>query len=243
MLRVNELELLQVFNTVKPMLLSLLESGKVSPTKSLENSQMTLLMLLVLLLKVIKNITNTQTIAAYLVSISRANALSCSTDLVLTLCCLNSAVEQTVGWKDKMSFLGNVQTLSKRMTTLSQVLCFLHEEIRSQDDAITDNIQLTTLEDTRRNTAQNILLTFKLKCMTCIRTALKACYYIIAWCKNVYNLTFTFIAPLQTEQDINFTCIHFLNVILFLFLSCFPQFSFAWPVDAGIWHRPHIYIM
>ena len=38
--------------------------------------------------------------------------------------------------------------------------------------------------------------------MSCIRTALETCYYRIVACKNVNNLTFSFVAPLPMQVPV-----------------------------------------
>ena len=49
--------------------------------------------------------------------------------------------------------------------------------------------------------------------MTGVGATLEAGYHIILWGQHVDHLSFTFIAPLQTEQDVNFTLIHCLSFV------------------------------
>ena len=165
----------------------------------------------ILLLEVLKDITHAQTSTAYLVSISRTNTLTSCTNLIFTLRSLDGCVEHTMSRHDEMSLLGNMKTALEVMTALLQVLSLLHEEVWSQNDTITNNVHLTALENTRRDRAKNVFLSLKLQCMSCIRTTLKASYHIILRGQHVNHLTFTFIAPLKTQQDIYFTCVHFIN--------------------------------
>jgi hypothetical protein len=44
--------------------------------------------------------------------------------------------------------------------------------------------------------------------MAGIRATLEAGYNVILWCQYVDHLSFSFVAPLQSEQDVNFTLIH-----------------------------------
>ena len=122
-----------------------------------------------------------------------------------------------------MGLLRDMQTSMQIMTTCLKCLCLLHKEIGRQNDTITDDIHLSTLEDTRGNRTKHILLTFELKGMTSIRTTLEACYYIVLGGQYINHLTFSFVAPLQTQQDINFTFVH--NALLFCLsffsVSCF----------------------
>ena len=174
----------------------------------------------ILLLEIVEDITYTQTSTANLISIGRANTLTRRTYLILTLLSLVSSIEHTVGRHNQVSLLRNVQTLLQRMTTGLQCLGFLHEEVGSQHYAITNDVYLTTLEDTRRDRAQHILLPLKLQCMTGIGTALKTGNNIVLGSQHVDYLTLSFVAPLQTEQDIYFTLIHCLYLFI-IFVFCF----------------------
>ena len=44
--------------------------------------------------------------------------------------------------------------------------------------------------------------------MTSIRTALETGYHIVLRGQYIDHLTFSFVAPLQTQQDIYFTFVH-----------------------------------
>ena len=115
-----------------------------------------------------------------------------------------------------------MQAFLEGMTTGLERLGLLHEKVGSQDDTITYDIGLTPLEDARGYRAKHILLTFELQCMSRIRTTLETSHHIILRGEHINNLTFSFVAPLQTQQDINFTLIHcFLS--FFLVLSLFFQ--------------------
>ena len=85
------------------------------------------------------------------------------------------------------------------MTTLLQVLGLIHEQVRSQHNAITYNIDLASLEDAGRNATQHILLALEFQGMASIRTSLKACDNIVAWREHVNYFSFSFIAPLQSQ--------------------------------------------
>ena len=166
----------------------------------------------ILLLEVFEDITYAKTSTAYLISISRANTLTSGTYLVLALRSLNGCIEHTVSRHDEMSLLRNVETALEVMATLLQILSLAHKEVWSQDYAVTDDVYLATLEDTRRDRTKNILLAFELESMTRIRTTLETSNDIILRGQNINHLTFSFIAPLQTEQDIYFTCVHFYKI-------------------------------
>ena len=84
--------------------------------------------------------------------------------------------------------------------------------------SITDDVHLSTLEDTRGNTAQDIFLPLELQCVTGIWTALETGNHIITRGQHIDHLSFSFIAPLQSEQDVNFTFVHFF--MIFYSVSC-----------------------
>ena len=168
----------------------------------------------ILLLEVIEDITYAKTRAAYLVGISRTDALTCGTYLILALRSLDGSIEHAVSRHNEMRLLRDEETALQVMTALLQVLSLTHEEVWSQDYAITDDIHLTTLEDTRRDRAKHVFFALELKSMTSIRTTLKTSNDIILRGQYINHLTFTFIAPLQTEQDIYFTCVHFYIIIV-----------------------------
>ena len=113
-----------------------------------------------------------------------------------------------MGGHNQVGLLRDVQTLLQLVTTGLQCLGLFHEQVGSQHHAIADDVYLTALEDTGRNRTQHILLTFELQGVACIGTALKTSYHIILWGQHVNHLSFTFVAPLQTQQDVNFSLIH-----------------------------------
>ena len=168
----------------------------------------------ILLLEIVKDIAYAKTGTANLVSISRTDTLTSSTYLVLSLRSLDSSIEYTVSRHDEMCLLRDVKTALQIMTALLKILSLTHKEVWSQNYTIADDVHLTTLENTRRDRAKHILLALKLQCMSSIRTTLETSNDIILRGQHVNHLTFTFIAPLQTQQDIYFTCVHFLSFYL-----------------------------
>ena len=56
--------------------------------------------------------------------------------------------------------------------------------------------------------------------MAGIWSSLETSYHIIVGSKHIHYFSFTFIAPLETQQDIDFTCIHInYNEYLYSFLT------------------------
>ena len=113
-----------------------------------------------------------------------------------------------------------MQTALEVVSALLKILGLLHEEVGSEHYAIADDVNLTSLENARRDAAEYILLALKLESVACIRTALETCDHIILRGEDINNLALTFVAPLQSEQDVNFSFVHI-----------FPCFSFSVPAD------------
>jgi len=67
-----------------------------------------------------------------------------------------------VGRHDEVGLLGDMKTLLQGVTTGLQGLGLLHEEVGSEDNAIADDVNLTTLENTRGDGAEHILLAIEL---------------------------------------------------------------------------------
>ena len=162
----------------------------------------------IFLLEVVEDIAYTQTIAGNLIGIGGTNALAGGTYLVLAFLGLIGCIEQTVGGHDEMGLLGDMQALLELMAAGLESLGFLHEQVGSQYDTITDDIYFTALENARGNGAKHILLALELQRMTGIGTALKTSHHIILRGEHINYLTFSFVAPLQTQQDIYFSLIH-----------------------------------
>ncbi len=219
MLAVNDMEPAKILHTFHPFLLNLIKPFEVCPAQSLQHLHVTLFVSSIFLVKILKDITHTQTITADLVGIRRSNAFSGRPHFVLAFSSLNSAVQNSMGRHNQMCFLGNVESGSQLMPTLLKIFSLVHKQIRSQNHTVANDIDLITLEDTGRNTAKHIFLSFKLQGMSGIRATLETGYHIIPRRKNVDNLSFTFVAPLKTQQNIYFTCIHMPRFIVFSYIS------------------------
>ena len=109
MLRINQVELTEILNALEPFLFYL--SDVILEVERLQDSLMACLVSGILLLEMVQDITYAQTISRDLVCISRTNALTGSTYLILTLLCLIGSIQHTVGRHDEMSLLGDVQAL------------------------------------------------------------------------------------------------------------------------------------
>ena len=75
--------------------------------------------------------------------------------------------------------------------------------------------------------------------MSRIGSTLKTSYNVVAWCEHVHDLSFTFIAPLQSQQDINFTFVHCCFIMCVYFYLFFFLFSMLSCLDSLVWHTEH----
>ena len=87
-----------------------------------------------------------------------------------------------------------LQVVSRRFERLG----FRLEEGRVEHYTVADDVHLVTLEDSGGNGAEHIFLSFKLKRMTGIRSALETSYYVIVRGQHVDNFTFAFVSPLES---------------------------------------------
>ena len=184
--------------------------------------------------EVLKNVAHAQTVTAHFVSICRTDALAGSAHLVLTFLSLVGSIEHAVSGHNEMSLLRDMQTRLQLMAALFQRLGLFHEEVGSQHHTIADDVHLAPLKDAGGNGAQYILLPLKLKRVTSIRTALKTSHYVILWGQHVDHLSFTFVAPLESQQDVNLSFVHCFFVLLVVSFFCtffFCRVSFDWHVE------------
>ena len=82
------------------------------------------------------------------------------------------------------------------MSAALKVFGLCHEEVGGHYNAVADDVDLATLEYSRRDAAEDIFLALKLKCVTGVGAALEPCHHIILGSQNVDYLSFTFVAPL-----------------------------------------------
>ena len=211
MFGIDQVEAAEVVYALEPLLLDLRKLYTIyCKIQTIKDSLMASLMSGIFLFEVVEDVTHAESIARDLIGIGRTNALTGGAYLVLTLLRLIGCIEQAMGGHDEVGLLGDMQAVLQLMTASLQCLGFLHEQVGSQDDTIAYDIRFVSLENTGGNGAKHIFLTFELQRMTGIRTSLEASHHIILGGEHINDLTFSFIAPLQAQQDINFSLIHFL---------------------------------
>ena len=94
-----------------------------------------------------EHIAEAQTVTRNLICISRADAFTCSTDLLSAFRLFIGGVKQTVSRSNQMDFLGNFKNRTEIHPTLFQLFGLLLEQHRIKHDTIADDIYLTMLKN------------------------------------------------------------------------------------------------
>ena len=178
MLAVYQRELLQELNTFHPGLFNLCQVILIIQT--FQNLLMTSFGFSIFLFEVMQDITYTQTVTANLIGISRTDTFTRRAYFSITFRSFVSGVQYAVGRQDEMRFLRNMQARFQVMTGCFQCFSLCLEESRIKHHAITNDIHLVTLENSRGNRTEHILLPFELECMSGIRSALEASHNIVS---------------------------------------------------------------
>ena len=148
------------------------------------------------------NVTNTKTVAARFVHVGRSDALEGGANLVLSFGGLRSGIQQTVRRKNQVGFPRDDQALEAFGLHIQQLVNFLAEDDGVHDHAVANNVQRILVEDARGNRVQHVLDSVKLQGVSCIGAALKAGYHVVATGQYVHNFPFSFVPPLEAEQDV-----------------------------------------
>ena len=106
--------------------------------------------------------------------------------------------------KNEVRLLGDAELAGEIVAALGQLLGLGPEQNGIDDHTVADDIGLATLENPRRNRAQDVLLTVELKRMAGIGTALETRYDLVAGRQYIHDLALALVAPLQTEDHVDF---------------------------------------
>ena len=178
MFAVYQLELFQVFDTFKPGFFKF--SQVVFIIQTFQDLFVANLCCSIFLFEVMQDIPHTDTVTAYFIRISRTDTFSGSSYLSITFGSFIGSIQYTVRRQNEVRFLRNVQSLLQVVSRCFQRFCFRFEQSRIEHYTVTDDIYFISLENTRRDRAKHVLLSFELKCMTGIRSTLETCNYIIS---------------------------------------------------------------
>ena len=100
---------------------------------------------------------------------------------------------------------------------------FFSKQYRVENHPISDDVDLAVLEYSRWNRAEHIFLAFKFKSMSGVWASLEPCHYVVARSQHVNHFAFTFIAPLQSEKNINFHNNYSIIGFSYCFFDCFSR--------------------
>ena len=108
MLRIDELELAEVFYTLHPFLLHL-RNVVVGVVECAEHLLVSCLVGGIFLFKVFEDIPYPESVARHLVGVGRSDTFTCGTYFILTFSCLVSRIEDAMSRHDEVGFLGDVE--------------------------------------------------------------------------------------------------------------------------------------
>ena len=109
--------------------------------------------------------------------------------------------------------LSRYQALNSSVSALFQCFRLVHEEIGCQNHAVADYVYLVALENARGDAAQHIFLPLELQRVPCVGTTLESGHHVITGSEHVDYLSLSFIAPLQSQQDVNLSFVHRDNLL------------------------------
>jgi hypothetical protein len=129
--------------------------------------------------------------------------------------CFTGGIEPAMCGQNKMSLPGNQQAAVEHYLAGFERAQFFLEYDGIENHPISNQVNQIFAENTRRNSMQDVFITAELQGVTGIWASLKAGNHIVTGSEIVNNFAFPFVAPLQTEDNINF--VHWNG------LACEPQ--------------------
>ena len=151
-----------------------------------------------------QQVAHAHAVAADLVRIGGADALSRGTDFGASLRGFVGGIEDAVRRQDQVGLLRDAELLGEVVAAPGEFFGLGAEQHGIQHDAVPDDVGLPALEDSRRNRAEHVFLPAELQRVTGIGTALEAGYDLIAGRKHIHNLSLALVTPLQAEDNIHF---------------------------------------
>ena len=151
-----------------------------------------------------EDVTHAQAVPAYFVCIGGTDSFQGRADFTLSGSRFLGGIHQFVGGEDQMGLLGNDNLLAGVDAHFGDVAAFLAECDGIQHDTVADDVLATFAENTGGNAPNHETFAVEMQGVSGIGTALETGDSRIASSQDIYNFTFTFIAPLEAENDINF---------------------------------------
>ncbi len=202
-LAVDDLISLKILHRIEPFGFKSGQCRSV-PSHHLELLEMAVTCGGIFLLEILLRVTEAQSVAACLVSVCRADTLTRSADFAFTLGILVGGIEHAVCGHDQVSLARQPQHLAQIHPALGKLLSLISEEDRIEHHSVAYYIDLAMLKHTRGDRAEHILLPVKFERMSGVGATLKARYRVITGGEHVHHLTFSLVAPLKAEQNIDF---------------------------------------
>ena len=111
-----------------------------------------------------------------------------------------------MGGHDEVCLLGDVESLAQGVSAAFEVDGFVHEEVGGEDDSSADDVDFVALEDAGGDGAEDVFLSFELEGVSCVGASLEACDDVVVGGEHIDYFSFSFVAPLEAEEYINFVC-------------------------------------
>jgi hypothetical protein len=144
--------------------------------------------------KAVEDVTHAQADTCGFVAVCGADALAGGAHFGLTFGGFVGTVQDTVGRQDQVGALADVQTSFQVVSCGLQFLGFGHEQVRSDDATVADDVHFVFCEDARRDGAEHELLAFENDGVSGIRAACETGHHVIFRGKHVYHFSFAFVS-------------------------------------------------
>ena len=159
-----------------------------------------------------QQVAHAHAVAAHLVRIGGADALARGTDFRAALGSLVSRVENPVRRQNQVCLLRDAELPRQVVAAAGQLLGLGTKQNGVEHYAVTDDVGLAALENTRGNRPQYVFLAVEFQRVAGVGSALEACHHLVAGRQYVDNLAFTLVAPLKAENDVYF--LHDIRIML-----------------------------
>ena len=144
--------------------------------------------------KAVEDVTHAQADACGFVAVSGADSFAGGAYFGLAFGGFVSTVQDTVGRQDQVGALADVQTFFQVVSCGLQFLGFGHEQVRSDDATVADDVHFVFCEDARGDGAEYELLAFENDGVSGVRAACEAGHHVLFRGKHVYHFSFAFVS-------------------------------------------------
>ena len=168
------------------------------------------------------DVADTQADTRDLVSVGRAYALEGGANLRLALGGLVRSVEYPVGREYEIGALGNLQAGSAIKSHFLDLGNLVHQNHRVYDHAIADDVRRPVAENAGRHRMEDKTLAGEMNGMAGIRSALETGNHVIVRSQHIDDLAFALVAPLHSQNHVNFLHSIVFQSIIPTFLNICP---------------------